>query len=44
MLYGGVLPADRPVDEQNEDHEDEDDEEEEKPLARLSGTLQTIAY
>lgn len=38
VLYGGVLPADRPVDEQNEDHEDEDDEEEEKPLARLSET------
>ncbi|XP_022142095.1 ribosomal RNA-processing protein 17-like [Momordica charantia] len=34
VLYGGILPADRPVDEQNDDHE----EEEEKPFAPISET------
>ncbi|XP_022157484.1 ribosomal RNA-processing protein 17-like [Momordica charantia] len=34
VLYGGVLPADWPVDKQNDDHEDED--EEEKSFAPIS--------
>ena len=35
MLYGGVLPADRAVDDQNDDQEDE----EEEPLAPFSGNF-----
>ncbi|XP_023003425.1 ribosomal RNA-processing protein 17 [Cucurbita maxima] len=38
VLHGGVLPADRPVDEQNDDLKDGDEDEEEKPLAPISET------
>ncbi|XP_038881021.1 nucleolar protein 12 [Benincasa hispida] len=38
VLYGGVLPADRPVDEENDDHEEGEEDEEEKPLAPFSET------